>query len=97
MSPSHGAPFRGFRDHEESPFFCAPGLTPEQTWDISIDRLAQLLVELGPLAKSGAIEMSPGLLCSWHGEIFGKLFPGDAGRLRWRRCPRLRKSPHFCL
>jgi hypothetical protein len=78
VSPSHGAPFRGFRDDEESPFFCAAGLTPEQTWDISIDQLAQLLAQLGPVAKSGAIEMSTGLLCSWHGDIFGKLFPGDA-------------------
>lgn len=80
MSPTHGAPFRGFRDHEESPFFCAAGLTPEETWDISIDRLAQLLAKLGPLAKSGAIEMSPGLLCSWHGTIFRELFPD--GNLR---------------
>jgi hypothetical protein len=61
VSPTHGAPFRGFRDHEESPFFCAPGLTPEQTWDISIDRLAQLLAKLGPVAESGAVEMSPAL------------------------------------
>jgi fido (protein-threonine AMPylation protein) len=85
VSPTHGAPFRGFRDDVQSPFFCAPGLTPEQTWDISIDRLAQLLAKLGPVAESGAVEMSPALLCSWHDEIFGKLFPSDAGRLRWRR------------
>jgi fido (protein-threonine AMPylation protein) len=85
MSPTHGAPFRGFRDHEESPFFCAAGHTPEETWDISIDRLAQLLAKLGPVAESGAIEMSPALLCSWHDEIFGELFPSDAGQLRWRR------------
>jgi len=85
MSPSLGAPFRGFRDHSESPFFCAPGHTPEETWDISVDRLAQLLVKLGPLAEAGPIEMSPTLLCSWHREIFGDLFPADAGRLRKRR------------
>ncbi|HWJ50413.1 MAG TPA: Fic family protein [Solirubrobacteraceae bacterium] len=84
MTPSHGAPFRGFRDDSESPFFCAPGQTPEATWDISIDRLARLLVKLGPVAKSGAIEMSAELLCSWHREIFGELFPEDAGRLRGR-------------
>src|ERR1039458_6103130 len=82
MSPSHGAPFRGFRDHDESPFFCAPGHTPEETWDISVDRLARLLVQLGPLADAGPIEMSPALLCSWHREIFGALFPEHAGRLR---------------
>ena len=82
MSPSHGAPFRGFRDHDESPFFCALGHTPEETWDISVDRLARLLVQLGPLADAGPIEMSPALLCSWHREIFGALFPEHAGRLR---------------
>jgi fido (protein-threonine AMPylation protein) len=84
MSPSHGAPFRGFRDDEESPFFCAAGRTPEETWDISIDRLTQLLVNLGPLADAGPIELSPTLLCSWHREIFGDLFGKDAGRLRTR-------------
>jgi fido (protein-threonine AMPylation protein) len=84
MSPTHGAPFRGFRDEEESPFFCAAGHTPEQTWDVSIDRLAQLLVNLGPLADAGAIELSPALLCSWHRKIFGELFPEHAGRLRTR-------------
>jgi fido (protein-threonine AMPylation protein) len=82
MSPSHGAPFRGFRDHEESPFFCSPGLTPEETWDVSIDRLAQLLVGLAPLADAGPIELSPALLCSWHSQIFGELFPDRAGHLR---------------
>jgi len=84
MSPTHGAPFRGFRDEEESPFFCAAGRTPEETWDVSIDRLAQLLVQLGPLAEAGLIELSPALLCSWHREIFGELFGEDAGRLRTR-------------
>jgi fido (protein-threonine AMPylation protein) len=82
MSPTHGAPFRGFRDDEESPFFCAAGRTPEETWDVSVDRLAQLLVNLGPLADAGPIELSPALLCSWHREIFGELFPDRAGRLR---------------
>jgi fido (protein-threonine AMPylation protein) len=82
MTPSHGAPFRGLRDDSESPFFCAAGHTPEETWDISVDRLAQLLVDLGPLADSGPIEMSTRLLCSWHRAIFGALFPEDAGRLR---------------
>ncbi len=82
MSPTRGAPFRGFRDDEESPFFCAAGRTPEETWDISIDRLAQLLVGLGPLTDAGPIELSPALLCSWHREIFGELFPDHAGRLR---------------
>jgi fido (protein-threonine AMPylation protein) len=85
MSPTHGAPFRGFRDHEESPFFRAPGLTPEQTWDVSINRLADILETLGPLADAGPIEFSPALLRSWHRQIFEEMFPDDAGRLRWRR------------
>jgi fido (protein-threonine AMPylation protein) len=82
MSPSHGAPFRGFRDDEESPFFCAAGCTPEETWDVSINRLADILETLTPLADAGPIELSPALLCSWHRQIFGDLFPEDAGRLR---------------
>jgi fido (protein-threonine AMPylation protein) len=85
MSPTQGAPFRGFRDHEESPFFCAPGLTPEETWNLSVDRFADILETLEALADAGPIELSPALLCSWHHEIFGELFPDDAGRLRWRR------------
>jgi fido (protein-threonine AMPylation protein) len=35
--------------------------------------------------QQGPIEMSCELLCSWHREIFGILFPEDAGRLRWRQ------------
>lgn len=82
MSPSHGAPFRGFRDDEESPFFCAAGRTPEETWNLSVDRFADILETLEALANAGPIELSPALLCSWHREIFGELFPNDAGRLR---------------
>jgi fido (protein-threonine AMPylation protein) len=89
MTPSHGAPFRGFRDDEESPFFCASGHTPEETWELSVDRLAQLIKTLDPLASAGPIEMSPRLLCSWHREIFGDLFPEHAGRLRWIRAGEL--------
>jgi fido (protein-threonine AMPylation protein) len=85
MAPTLGQPFRGFRDHSESPFFRAPGHTPEETWNLSVDRLAAVLETLGPLAASGPIEMSTELLCSWHREIFGSLFPEDAGRLRRRR------------
>jgi fido (protein-threonine AMPylation protein) len=82
MTPSLGAPFRGFRDHEESPFFCAPGHTPEETWQVSVDCFADILETLEALAAAGPIEMSPALLCSWHREIFGELFPEHAGRLR---------------
>jgi fido (protein-threonine AMPylation protein) len=85
MTPSHGAPFRGFRDHYESPFFCAPGRTPEETWNISVDRLGGVLATLRARAAAGPIEMSTALLCSWHRAIFGELFPADAGRLRKRR------------
>jgi fido (protein-threonine AMPylation protein) len=82
MTPSHGAPFRGFRDDSESPFFCANGHTPEETWEISVNRLADVLEPLARIAASGPIEFSTQLLCSWHREIFGGLFPEHAGRLR---------------
>jgi fido (protein-threonine AMPylation protein) len=84
MSPTHGAPFRGFRDDEQSPFFCASGRTPEETWDVSVDRLADILDTLGALAAAGPIEMSSELICSWHRGIFGELFGEHAGRLRTR-------------
>jgi prophage maintenance system killer protein len=82
MAHGHGEQFRGFRDHVDSPFFRAPGRRPEETWELSVDRLAELLVKLEPLAASGPIEMSAELLCSWHRDIFGLLFPAHAGRLR---------------
>jgi fido (protein-threonine AMPylation protein) len=82
MTPSHGAPFRGFRDDSESPFFCAAGHTPEETWELSVDRLTEILEMLGALAAASPVEMSTELLCSWHRGIFGELFPEHAGRLR---------------
>jgi fido (protein-threonine AMPylation protein) len=85
MSPSHGAPFRGFRDDNESPFFRALGHPSEETWELSVDRLAGILKTLDTLAASGPIEISTELLCSWHREIFGALFPEHAGRLRGLR------------
>jgi fido (protein-threonine AMPylation protein) len=82
MTTSHGTPFRGFRDDEESPFFCADGRTPEETWEISVNRFADILETLESLANAGPIEMSVALLCSWHREIFSELFAEHAGRLR---------------
>lgn len=78
-APSHGAPFRGFHDEEASPFFRAPGHPPEETWELSIDCLAGILETLD---AAGPIEISTELLCAWHREIFGALFPEHAGRLR---------------
>ena len=85
MTLSHGAPFRGFRDHDESPFFCAARHTPEETWDLSVDRLGEIIETLGALMATGPIEMTTAVLCSWHRAIFAELFPDDAGRLRKRR------------
>lgn len=82
MTPTFGAPFRGFRDDSESPFFCAPGHTPEETWEASVDRLTDILEALEALAAAGPIEMSTELLCSWHHDVFGALFPEHAGHMR---------------
>ena len=76
--------FSGFRDHPESPFFRAEGLTPEQTWDASVKAMARQLLQLEALAEAGPILMTSERLVGWHRAIFIALFPADAGRLRWR-------------
>jgi len=77
--------FAGFRDRPESPFYCAEGMSPVETWDRSVDAMAALLLELPAIVGMPSFRFDPELLCRWHGRIFGDLFPEDAGRLRWRK------------
>lgn len=74
--------FSGFRDDAESPFACADGLTPEATWEASLEELALALTELPARCP---MRVSPELLVEWHAQIFKGLFPTDAGRVRSRR------------
>ncbi len=77
--------FGEFCDVPESPFFRSQGLSPTETWELSIDAMAKILLELPQIVALPEFFISPDLLCDWHGRIFGPLFPNDAGRLRRRQ------------
>jgi fido (protein-threonine AMPylation protein) len=77
--------FVEFQDNPESPFYCAEGISAVETWDSSVDAMTEVLLELPDLLLRDNFELTPDLLLSWHREIFGALFPDDAGRFRWRK------------
>lgn len=76
--------FVQFQDNPESPFYCAAGISAVETWDRSVEAMTEVLLELPNLATDD-FRLTPELLSDWHREIFGELFPDDAGRLRWRK------------
>ncbi|HEY8502155.1 MAG TPA: Fic family protein [Solirubrobacterales bacterium] len=76
--------FVQFQDNPESPFYCADGISAVETWDRSVEAMADVLIEL-PQVTTGDFRLTPELLSEWHRQIFGELFPEDAGRLRWRK------------
>ena len=76
--------FVQFQDNPESPFYCADGISAVETWDSSVEAMADVLIELPQVATKN-FRLAPALLSDWHRRIFGELFPEDAGRLRWRR------------
>jgi fido (protein-threonine AMPylation protein) len=76
--------FVQFQDNPESPFYCADGISAVETWDRSVEAMTEVLLGLSESA-TGDFRLTPELLSDWHREIFGELFPDDAGRLRWRK------------
>ena len=76
--------FRQFRDHPESAFYCADGLTPEGTWAAVYDALRHTIAGVFMDKRSEAIAISTEALIGWHRNIFGAVFPDDAGRIRSR-------------
>jgi fido (protein-threonine AMPylation protein) len=76
--------FAVFQDEPESPFYCSEGISAAETWERSVDAMADVLMELPEVVRSD-FALTPELLCDWHGQVFGELFPGEAGRLRWRK------------
>jgi fido (protein-threonine AMPylation protein) len=76
--------FVQFRDNPDSPFYCADGFSAAETWDRSVEAMADVLIELPQVTTEG-FWLTPELLSDWHRRIFGELFPEDAGRLRWRK------------
>jgi fido (protein-threonine AMPylation protein) len=73
--------FATFCDKPGSPFYQAPGLTPEQTWQVQYSHMRQAVDEV--LTKASPDEpLGVEHLLRWHGAIFHETFPDDAGRLR---------------
>lgn len=73
--------FGPFRDEPESPFFQADRYSPEQTWEHLAEEVA---ITCGNAIRQGLADerLRRGLMESWHGGIFGELFPEEAGRMR---------------
>ena len=78
--PSHSKP--GYRDREESRFFQARDLSPEETWQSLGDELARVLDEAQRAFWRDSLRMDPERVRWWHGAIFARRFPHDGGHFR---------------
>ncbi|MGH2712564.1 MAG: Fic family protein [Thermoleophilaceae bacterium] len=62
-------------------FYCAEGLTPEETWKAITERVAVVTAEVVAQASDGYVAV-PRDVRLWHERIFGFWFPEQAGRQR---------------
>jgi prophage maintenance system killer protein len=75
------ATFATFRDERTSPFYCAEGLTPEETWNVISEQVAVVAAEVVAQASEGYVAV-PRDVRLWHERIFGPWFPTQAGHQR---------------
>lgn|GEM_PF-804496 len=73
------ATFESGTDIPGSAFYEAADLSPEQTWDEIVGRVAAAAYQ-GVTAALEGKELRPRDLGLWHESIFGALFPDQAGR-----------------
>jgi hypothetical protein len=71
-----------YRDREESRFYQASGLSPEQTWQALGDELARVLNDAQRAFWRTLLRMGSERVRWWHGAIFARHFPRDGGRFR---------------
>jgi len=71
-----------YRDREDSRFYQAHGLSPEQTWQALGDELARVLDDAQRAFWRTPLRMDPERIRWWHGAIFARPFPHDGGRFR---------------
>lgn len=71
-----------YRDREESRFYQARGLSPEQTWQALGDELARVLDDAQRAFWQTPLRMDPERIRWWHGAIFARHFPHDGRRFR---------------
>jgi fido (protein-threonine AMPylation protein) len=74
-----------YRDREESRFYQARGLSPEQTWTALADELAWVLDDAQQAFWRVSLRIDPARIRWWHGAIFARHFPHDGGRFRHDR------------
>jgi fido (protein-threonine AMPylation protein) len=73
--------FGPFNDDEESPFFAAEDLSPEQTWERIAERVADAGARVVVLGL-GHEKLSRRLIADIHEHLFADLFPATGGRFR---------------
>ena len=71
-----------YRDREDSRFYCARGLSPEETWQALRGELARVLDDAQRAFWRAPLRMDPERVRWWHGAIFARQFPHDGGRFR---------------
>jgi fido (protein-threonine AMPylation protein) len=76
------APGPHYHDREESRFYKARDLTPEQTWQALGDELARVLDDAQRAFWRTPLRIDPERVRWWHGAIFARHFPHDGGRFR---------------
>lgn len=76
------APGPHYRDREESRFYQAGGLSPEQTWQALGEDLTRVLNDAQRAFWRAPLQMDPERVRWWHGAIFGRHFPSPRHELR---------------
>jgi hypothetical protein len=76
---------RRYRDREDSRFYQAHGLSPEETWQALGNQLAHVLDDAQRAFWCAPLRMDPERVRWWHGAIFARRFPHDGGRFRRER------------
>lgn len=71
-----------YRDREESRFYQASGLSPEQTWQALSRELARVLADARTAFWRRPLLIDVERIRWWHGAIFARSFPHDGGRFR---------------
>jgi Fic family protein len=74
-----------YRDREDSRFYQARGLSPEETWRVLAGELARVLDDAQRAFWRAPLRLGPERIRWWHGAIFGRHFPHDGGRFRQER------------
>jgi prophage maintenance system killer protein len=74
-----------FRDREESRFYQARGLSPEETWQALGDGLARVLSDAQRAFWRAPLHVDPERIRWWHGAIFSRHFHMTVGRFRLER------------